>query len=75
MNPDGSKNWLILYREAVLEPDPKKSKLRIVRAQRAIGLRARELWYAGSVETTERRRLDAALNFLGVLRTIGGEQS
>lgn len=75
MNPDGSKNWLILYREAVLEPDPAKSKLRIVHAQRAIGLRARELWYAGSPETAGRRQLDAALNFLGVLRTIGDEHS
>jgi len=26
VNPDGSKNWLILYREAVLEPDPKNQK-------------------------------------------------
>jgi hypothetical protein len=75
VNPHGSKNWLILYREAVLEPDPTKSKLRIVHAQRAIGLRARELWYAGSPETAERRQLDAALNFLGVLRTIGDERS
>lgn len=75
MNPDGSKNWLILYREAVLEPDPQKSKVRILQAQRAIGLRARELWYAGAKETTERRQMDAASRFLGVLRTIGDEHS
>ncbi len=74
MNPDGSKNWSILYREAVLEPDPKKSKVRIVQAQRAMGLRARELWYAGAQETTERRQIDAASNLLDVLRTIGEEQ-
>lgn len=71
MSSDGSTNWLILYREAVLEPDPKKSKGRIARAQRAIEQRARELWYGGSAETTERRRLDAALNSLAVLHAIG----
>ena len=75
MNPDGSKNWLTLYREAVLEPDPKKSKARIVQAQRAIDLRARELWYAKSPETAERRQLETAQNFLGLLRMIADEQS
>lgn len=75
MNPDGRKNWLSLYREAVLEPDPKKSKVLIIQAQRAIEFRARELWYAGSTETTERRRLDAALNSLAVLHTIGDEHT
>jgi hypothetical protein len=74
VKPDDAMNWLSLYREAVLEPDRTKSKLRIAQAQRAIGLRARELWYAGSPATAERRQLDAALNFLGVLRTIGDEQ-
>jgi hypothetical protein len=75
VKPDGATKWLVLYRQAVQEPDRKKSKIRIAEAQRAIGLRARELWYAGSTATAERRQLDAALNFLGVLRTIGDEQS
>ena len=73
MNADGSKNWLRLYREAVLEPDPTKSKVRIAQAHKAIELRARELWYAGSAETAERHRLDAALNFLTVLHAVGSE--
>jgi len=72
---DGSNNWLILYREAVQESDPQKSKVRIAQAQRAIELRAHELWYAGSADRTERNRLDAASNLLAVLRTIGHEPS
>jgi hypothetical protein len=73
VNADGSKNWLRLYREAVLERDPTKSKVRIAQAHKAIELRARELWYAGSAETAERHRLDAALNFLAVLHAAGSE--
>ena len=74
MSPDGSKSWLILYREAALEPDPKKSNARIVQAQRAIELRARELWYAGAPEITERQQMDAASHFLGILRSINEEK-
>jgi hypothetical protein len=74
VNLDGSKNWLTLYREAVLERDPKKSKVLIVRAQKAIGVRARELWYAGTQETSERHQMDAASHFLGVLREIGRQK-
>ena len=74
MNPGGSENWLILYREAVLEPDPKKAKLRILQAQRAIRLRARELWYARAPDITERRQIDAASLFLGILGTIGANK-
>ena len=74
MNPDGSENWLILYREAVLEPDPKKSKERILQAQKAIRLRARELWYAGALETTERQQMDAASHFLGILCAVGANK-
>ena len=75
MNQDGSKNWLILYREAVLEPDPRKSRSRIIQAQRAIAHRARELWYGGAKETTERQKMDAASHLLRVLRAIGDEHS
>lgn len=70
----GNQNWLALYREAVLEPDRGKLKVRVAQAQAAIGDRVRELWYAGATETTERRKLDAASNFLGVLSTIGTEK-
>ena len=67
---DGNQNWLALYREAVLEPDRSKVKTRVARAQAAIRLRARELWYAGAIETTERHQMDAASHFLGVLYAI-----
>jgi hypothetical protein len=73
-NSDGNQNWLTLYREAVLEPDRKKVKTRVVRAQMAIQGRARELWYAGTPETSERRQMDAAVHFLGILRLIGEEK-
>ncbi|MBZ5689647.1 MAG: hypothetical protein LAP86_32010 [Acidobacteriia bacterium] len=70
-NLNGNQNWLALYREAVLEPDRRKVKTRIAQAQAAIRLRAREMWYAGALETTERRQMDAASYFLGVLYAIG----
>lgn len=71
MKSDRGENWLILYREAVLEADPEKAKARIHEAQIAIGRRARELWYARAPETSERRQMDAASHLLGILRVIG----
>jgi hypothetical protein len=73
-NSDENQNWLALYREAVLEPDRKKVKIRVAQAQMAIQHRARELWYAGAPETSERRHMDAAVDFLGILRLIGEEK-
>jgi hypothetical protein len=73
-NSDGNQSWLALYREAVFEPDRKKVKSRVTQAQAAIRLRARELWYAGAPETTERRQMDAATHCLGVLYVIGAEK-
>jgi hypothetical protein len=73
-NSDGNQNWLALYREAVLETDRNKVKARLAQAQMAIQGRALELWYARAPETSERRQLDAASNFLGILRTIGEEK-
>ena len=64
-------SWLALYREAVLEQDPKKLHARVTQAQHAIGCRARELWYSGAPDTQERRQMDAASHVLGVLRSIG----
>jgi len=70
-NSEGNQNWLALYREAVLEPDRTKARTRVTQAQAAIRLRARELWYGGATETTERRQMDAAAHSLGILRLIG----
>jgi hypothetical protein len=73
-NSDGNQNWMALYREAVLEPDRRKIKTRVAEAQTAIRLRALEMWYAGPMETAERRQMDAASHFLGVLCQIGTDK-
>jgi hypothetical protein len=69
-----SKNWPALYRVAVLESEPGKLPARLDEASAAIRRRARELWYAGPLETKERRDLDAALRFLRLLRMVGVEK-
>jgi hypothetical protein len=66
---DTGRCWPELYRQALLESDRGRLPARIDEASEAIRRRARELWYAGSAETRERRDLDAALHFLGLLRT------
>lgn len=70
-NSGDQKNWLMLYRKVVLEPDTTKLHGLIAQAQQAIRERAHELWYARSAETTERRDLETALHFLRVLRALG----
>jgi hypothetical protein len=67
---ESNRHWLELYREAVLEPDRKKTSTLIAQAHSAIQNRTRELWYAGSQVTSERRQLDAASKSLGILRTM-----
>ncbi len=68
------KSWPELYRVALLESDRGRLPVRIEEAHKAIQQRARELWYAGSPETRERRDLDAAVRFLGLLRMVGAEK-
>jgi hypothetical protein len=65
-----SENWPALYRVAVLESERGRLPARIDEASAAIRRRARELWYAPPLETKERRDLDAALRFLGLLRMV-----
>ena len=67
---DRNTNWLTLYREAVQERDPKKLLARVVQARHAMRSRARELWYSGAPDTTERRQVDAASYHLQLLCTI-----
>lgn len=71
---DTGTGWPELYRGALLESDRGRLPARIDEASEAIRRRARELWYAGSPETRERRDLDAALHFLGLLRMVGAEK-
>jgi hypothetical protein len=63
-------SWSELYRQAILETDPTVLTARIDAARAAIQRRARELWYANCSGTKERQDLDAALHFLGLLRTM-----
>jgi hypothetical protein len=63
--------WPELYREALLESNPTKARVRIEEAHNAIHRRVLELWYAGSPETKEQRDLDVALHFLCLLRMVG----
>lgn len=73
-NAERNTDWRDLYEEAVLEFDPEKMLVRIDSAQEAIRDRVRELWYEGSSDIAEQSHLDAAFYFLGMLRTIAGEQ-
>lgn len=70
-NSGDQRNWLVLYRKVVLEPDRRKLQDLIAQAQQAIRQRAHELWYTRPTETTERRDMEAALHFLRVLRALG----
>ena len=70
-NSGGEKRWLVLYKKAVLEPDPSKLDSRILQAQHAIRERARELWYSDVPMTAERRELQTALRFLRLLLAFG----
>jgi len=70
-NSGGEKRWLVLYKKAVLEPDPGKLDDRISQAQHAIRERARELWYSDVPLTAERRELQTALRFLRLLLAFG----
>jgi hypothetical protein len=71
---DLGTQWPELYRNALFESDRSRLPARIEEAQAAIRCRVRELFYAGSPETRERRDLDAALRFLTLLRMVGAEK-
>ncbi len=73
-NSDRNRNWLALYKDAVSEKDIRKARTRITQAQAAISRRARELWYGGANDTSERHQMDAAAHFLGILRSMGEEK-
>ena len=68
---DTGRCWSELYRQAIFESDGERLQARIEEASDAIRRRSRELWYTSSPETRERRDLDSALYFLGLLRVIG----
>ena len=69
----GNEHWLELYKDAVSEHDPDVLAVRISEAQKAIQQRERQLWYEGSLERSERERLDAASRYLEMLRVFGAK--
>lgn len=65
--PIGVRNWRDVYRAALFEMDSKKLPVRIAEAERALNVRACEL-YAMSAETSEEgRSVQHALNSLHAL--------
>jgi hypothetical protein len=64
-----TQSWKDLYEAAICESDLDKLPGRINDAESAIGIRARELFYAVGDEAEEGERLDDALCILQALRS------
>ena len=58
-----------VYQAAILEPDLSKLAQRIVEAETALALRARELFYATRDDAEEGESVDDAMRILHVLRS------
>jgi len=69
-----TKDWRGLYKEAVLEHDPERLDARISQAHKAIQERARQLWYEGGREVSEREHLTAAAHYLEILHALAGQK-
>lgn len=65
---DGS-SWRDLYQAALLETDVNKLPVRISEAENALGVRARELFYAADDDGEEGQSLDDALCVLHALHS------
>lgn len=61
------KSWRTAYKAALLEHDSEKLRPMILEAQKAIREETRRLWYAGSLNRSERQSLDAASRYLQML--------
>lgn len=62
--------WRDMYLAALFEPDPAKLLERVAKAERALNLRERELWYSGGDHTKEKLALTGAIRALEALRNI-----
>lgn len=62
-----SANWKELYTSALVETDSKRTPLLIAEAQRAIIVRARQLFDSGDENFPEEQALDSALHTLKLL--------
>jgi hypothetical protein len=63
-----SRVWKELYRAAVFELDETKLPERIARAEKALALRARDLFHIGGDNIEEGQALDDAMYALHALR-------
>ena len=68
------ENWTDLYRRALCEEDGDKLRVLVEQAHQAVQARVRVLWYSLSdcplVSDKERRELDAAEYYLGLLASL-----
>jgi hypothetical protein len=75
---DKKEHWGELYRRALFEEDRNKLPLSLEQAHQAVQQRVRELWYSPAdgrnVTDKERRELDAAAYYLGLLRSLEARQ-
>jgi hypothetical protein len=75
---DKKNHWEELYRRALFEEDRNELPLSLEQAHHAVQQRVRELWYSPTdnqnVTDKERRELDAADYFIGLLRSLEARQ-
>ena len=70
------EHWGELYRRALFEEDRNKLPVSLEQAHQAVQQRVRELWYSptDNQNVKERRELDAADYFIGLLRSLEARQ-
>ena len=74
-----NENWTELYRRALFEEDREKLPALLEQAQQAVQARVLQLWYSPvdsqSLSEKERRELDAAAYYLGILKSLEARKS
>ena len=68
-NPSANNGWRELYRAAILELDPTQLPERILEAETALIVRAKELFQDGGSNEQETQDLDDAMYALQALRS------
>jgi hypothetical protein len=67
---ENAKSWRVLYVAALFESDSAKINHRIAEAERALVLRARELFHESGDNIEEAEALDNAMYSLNALRNV-----
>jgi hypothetical protein len=65
-----TRAWRDLYLAALFEADSAKLPERIAKAEYALTLRERELWYSGGDHSGEKQALTGAMRALEALRNL-----